>query len=429
MNGKVEISKLKDHPKNNYYFTDLDNSKYEEVKRSIMINGIRDPIKCTTSFTVISGHQRLNIAKELGMKTVPVQIIDVDEWKAEYLLIAENVERRGQAETDPIKKSRIANFLKEYWGVLEGRGGDRRSKDKMPLKSIKDISTTLGESERNTKRILKLNELIPELQTLVSEGKLGTTAGEQLAHLTKENQYALFRVLGEEIKRITVAKAKEYRSVEQEDKTARKYEQKLKELQEAKEQAEREAELARQSERIALNQLQEEQNKEPKVIEKEVIKTVDNTDYEQLERLNRQIEEMSGLLETTKVEKRELEIRLKNERNKTKEFNKVKRKLEEKEEEIASLSREQTRLKNRRMLLDEASFMARDVGAWVRKIRHYIYERDGGLHGDKEAYRAIESMIKTLEDILAEVKSWKEIEHASPLNNQNVIIDADYIDV
>jgi hypothetical protein len=39
--------------------------------------------------------------------------------------IAENVERRGQAETDPIKKARIVQFLREYWGVKNG--GDRKS--------------------------------------------------------------------------------------------------------------------------------------------------------------------------------------------------------------------------------------------------------------------------------------------------------------
>src|SRR5699024_246977 len=220
MSGHIETSKLKEHPKNNHYFTDLDGAKYDEVKRSIEENGIRDPIKCTTAFTVISGHQRLHIAKELELETVPVQIIDVDEWEAEYLLIAENVERRGQAETDPIKKSRIANFLKEYWGVLEGKGGDRRSKDKTPLKSVSDISETLGESERNTKRIMKLNDLIPQLQTLVTDGKLGTTAGEQLAYLTEENQRALLNVLGKEIERTTVSKAKEYRSVQQESETS-----------------------------------------------------------------------------------------------------------------------------------------------------------------------------------------------------------------
>lgn len=47
------------------------------------------------------------------------------EQYIEYLLIAENVERRGQAETDPMKKARIGEFLREYWRLkgeyLEGR--------------------------------------------------------------------------------------------------------------------------------------------------------------------------------------------------------------------------------------------------------------------------------------------------------------------
>lgn len=184
MFGQIEVNKLKEHPKNNHYFTDLDGNKYEEVRRSIAENGIRDPIKCTTAFTVISGHQRLKIAKELGMETVPVQIIDVDEWEAEYLLIAENVERRGQAETDPIKKSRIANFLKEYLGIKKGNFYGNQVSDKMAdTESNDDIARIIGESKRTTERIMKLNDLISELQGLISKGKLGTTAGEQTAYL------------------------------------------------------------------------------------------------------------------------------------------------------------------------------------------------------------------------------------------------------
>lgn len=36
------------------------------------------------------------------------------------MLIAENIERRGEAESDPIKKGRIAGFLKQYWEVGKG---------------------------------------------------------------------------------------------------------------------------------------------------------------------------------------------------------------------------------------------------------------------------------------------------------------------
>src|SRR5699024_3290231 len=106
--------------------------------------GIRDPIKITTDYTVISGHQRLRIARDIGLNKVPVEMIpDLNEQEVEYLLIAENVERRGQAETDPIKKSRIANFLKEYWGVRDGSAGRRGLEGQNALqKNMVDIAET-----------------------------------------------------------------------------------------------------------------------------------------------------------------------------------------------------------------------------------------------------------------------------------------------
>ncbi|KRG13370.1 hypothetical protein ACA30_15850 [Virgibacillus soli] len=104
-------------------------------------------------------------------------MLDVDEDEAEYLLIAENVERRGQAETDPIKKSRIANFLREYWGVKNGTNQHDRVRQSGGGKTINDVAETIGENRRSTERILKLHDLIPQLQRLVSAGKLGTTAG------------------------------------------------------------------------------------------------------------------------------------------------------------------------------------------------------------------------------------------------------------
>jgi len=427
----VDIDKLQEHHKNGHYFTDVEGEKYEEIRRSIEQHGIRDPIKVmqkpevdgTSKYIVISGHQRLRIARDIGLQKVPVQVIpDITEEDAEYLLIAENVERRGQAETDPIKKSRIANFLKEYWGVLEGKGGDRRSKDKTPLKSVSDISETLGESERNTKRIMKLNDLIPQLQTLVSDGKLGTTAGEQLAYLTEENQRALLNVLGKEIERTTVSKAKEYRSVQQESETSESYEEKLKELQEAKDRAEREAERARQSAQTAFEELEKERNKKPVV--NKVIKEVDNTDYERIEELEKKIEQMSGEIEQAKVEKQAIQNKLERQQSKTREYNALKQRLEEKEEELASLNREQSKMKNRQMVYIHASNMVRDVGKATRKIRFIMNER-GDVRGDKQVYNTLEAVIKTLKETIDEVERWMSVE---VLGDQHKKEKGDYID-
>lgn len=113
-----------------------------------------------------------------------MEVKDVSPEGAEYLLIADNEERR-QNDDDPVKKARRAKFLSNYWGIQ--RGGDRKSKGQnVPLKTVADVANAIGEDERTTKRLLKLNDLIPELQSLVSSGELGTTAAEQLAYLTSE---------------------------------------------------------------------------------------------------------------------------------------------------------------------------------------------------------------------------------------------------
>lgn len=400
MIGKIEITKLKEHPRNNYYFSELDGKKYEEIKRSIAENGIRNPIKCTTSFTVISGHQRLRIAKELGMETVPVQIIDVDEREAEYLLIAENVERRGQAETDPIKKSRIANFLKEYWGIQ--RGGDRKSNfDNQSLKNTSDIAQTIGESEWNTHQIMKLNDLIPELQELVSEGRLGKTVGEQLAHLTEDNQRALLQVLGEEIEKTTVAKAKEYRAVENDNDSAEDYAKKIMELEQAKVEAERKAKAALEKQAELEQELEEERNKEPKIIYK--------VDEKRLEELNKKIREQDAKIEELENEKLEIEEKLKKAIEQTKDYKELRAELEEKKNELAALTQEQIRLKNRRIIYNHASKVTQDIGKTMNQIRLMIHER-GDVAGDKEVYNTLNALIKVLREAIEEIESWLEID-------------------
>ena len=60
-------------------------------------------------YTIIAGHQRFKIAQELGLEKVPVVIINVSPEEAEYLLIADNEERR-QEDNDPITRM-LASIL------------------------------------------------------------------------------------------------------------------------------------------------------------------------------------------------------------------------------------------------------------------------------------------------------------------------------
>ncbi|WP_304596013.1 ParB/RepB/Spo0J family partition protein [Alicyclobacillus sendaiensis] len=209
--SEMSIHRLKPHPKNVEYYADLDGEKYEELKRSIEVHGIRDPLKILPDGTILAGHQRYRIAKELGIEQVPVAIYDVSPEEAEYLLIADNEERRGE-DNDPMRKARRAKFLAEYWGVKLKRGArnDFRQFGESQ-KSAKDVADAVGVNVTHLHRVMKLNDLIPELQALVSSGKLGTSAAEQLAYLSPEIQRSLYEALGEEIANRTFAETKELR--------------------------------------------------------------------------------------------------------------------------------------------------------------------------------------------------------------------------
>ncbi|WP_440118406.1 ParB N-terminal domain-containing protein [Paenibacillus sp. QZ-Y1] len=210
--GTININKLNPHPKNDFYFTDITGDKYEEIKRSIDTYGIRDPLKVTTAYTIISGHQRYRIANDLGIKDVPVEIVDVNEWQAEYMLIAENIERRGEPESDPIRKARIGEFLREYWKAhgeyLEGRP----KKSMQNAHTFKDVADAIGERESQARRTLKLRDLIIPLQLMVSSGELGKSVGEQLAYLTEEEQESLLNSLGKSIGDVGVKEVKQLRT-------------------------------------------------------------------------------------------------------------------------------------------------------------------------------------------------------------------------
>ncbi|ACX51892.1 ParB domain protein nuclease [Ammonifex degensii KC4] len=217
MVSEVPVSLLKPHPKNAEYYSPPTPEEREALRRSIAAEGIRDPLKVTPDYTVIAGHVRLEIARELGLERVPVVIVDGPPEYLEYLLIADNDERRLCR--DPIKKAKRAEFLKRYWGVREGSANPKgtvvpRQVQNAPHegKTLVDVAEAIGESVDTTKRLLKLNDLIPELQRLVSQGKLSQTAAYSLAFLPPEEQRRLLKVLGETgVSDLSVKQAQELR--------------------------------------------------------------------------------------------------------------------------------------------------------------------------------------------------------------------------
>lgn len=64
--------------------------EYEKIKNSIEEFGFADPLVVNADMTIIGGHQRLNVAIDLGCTEVPCAVVDVDKTREKALNIALN---------------------------------------------------------------------------------------------------------------------------------------------------------------------------------------------------------------------------------------------------------------------------------------------------------------------------------------------------
>ena len=64
--------------------------EYKKIKDSIVEFGFADPLVVNSDMTIIGGHQRLNVAIDLGYTEVPCAVVDVDKTREKALNIALN---------------------------------------------------------------------------------------------------------------------------------------------------------------------------------------------------------------------------------------------------------------------------------------------------------------------------------------------------
>lgn len=162
---------------------------WEAFKESIKTSGIIEPIVVTKDMIIVSGHQRVRAAKELGVSTVMVDIrkYENDEQVLKDL-IETNIRQRGVGNPNPIKLGRCIKELERIYGVEHG--GDRKtSNPKLSDLNQSDIAEMIGVSVDTLNNYKKLTELIPELEDLVETGILApTTATALVKRMTPSEQ-------------------------------------------------------------------------------------------------------------------------------------------------------------------------------------------------------------------------------------------------
>lgn len=89
----------------------INNEAVDAVVKSIESFGFNVPILCDQSFTIIAGHTRWKAAKKIGMKSVPVIVLDITEDQRKAFAVADN-KTSELAEWDCLKLRKVLEELK-----------------------------------------------------------------------------------------------------------------------------------------------------------------------------------------------------------------------------------------------------------------------------------------------------------------------------
>ena len=190
----ISPNALKPHPRNEEFFSNAEGEDYQRLKESIQELGVLTPLRVSSDMTIVSGHQRWRAAKELGLESVPVEIDEglKDEDEKLIQLIAANF---GRMKNDPIKQGK---WLVEYERLRGVRhGGDRKSnRNNCGLITQSDIANELGVGLTTLRNLKNLTTLIPELQDIITKGKITPTTGfTLLSRLSEDEQHQLLEKL------------------------------------------------------------------------------------------------------------------------------------------------------------------------------------------------------------------------------------------
>lgn len=121
----------------------------------------------------------------------------------------------GIGNINPMKMARCIVELERIYGI---KVGNPQLRNNFVNKTQSELSQNIGIDERQLQNYKKLNDLIPEFQELVEEGKLkATTAYKIWAKLPQDEQEKFFNEIGgNEISKMTQKQTQEYLQLQEE---------------------------------------------------------------------------------------------------------------------------------------------------------------------------------------------------------------------
>jgi ParB-like chromosome segregation protein Spo0J len=212
--GRIKVSELSPHPKNNYYFDDMEGDAWDSLLQSISTSGVTNAVTINENKMIISGHQRIRACNVLGIEEVSYKMIHYENEEKEIKdLIESNLRQRVLGNTNPVKLGRCFSFLNDWYGFNKGTNQHSiakvlRSSD-YP-KNQTELAESYGITHQTMNNYMRMAKMIPELEDLVDTGIVTKdTALAIIRNLSNDEQRELISSM-DVTKKITKKEAKKY---------------------------------------------------------------------------------------------------------------------------------------------------------------------------------------------------------------------------
>jgi len=203
----IEINKLV--PFRNHPFRLYEGARLDDMVRSIKELGVLAPLlvrkQQDDKYEILSGHNRWNAAKLVGLEKVPIVVLEVSDEDAMLIVTETNLIQRSFSDLLPSEKACV---LASHHTALKCQGkrndlinqvkmllnademGDKLTND--PVDQRHNSREIVGEnydlSPGTVARYLRINVLPDNLKQYVDDNSISVRAGVEISYLSEVNQ-------------------------------------------------------------------------------------------------------------------------------------------------------------------------------------------------------------------------------------------------
>lgn len=191
-------------PFHNHPFHLYEGERLDDMVESIKEHGILTPVivrKMHYGYEMLSGHNRQNAGKLAGLKQIPAIVKkNLSDQDAYIYVIETNLMQRSFTDLsitekaavlaeryDKVLYQRKRDEIMEELKVLEG-GEEKGGHGDHLSKNRDSIGREYGLSGSSVARLLRVNQLIPEIKEMLDRGNMQLKAAVQLSYLPEQAQ-------------------------------------------------------------------------------------------------------------------------------------------------------------------------------------------------------------------------------------------------